>query len=216
MFSLLLLGAGRIITCMLWIKISPGMLLQLSLLRHFSPKYWYTRSPPLQRNVPLMCIEKAEKWSRNHRLSQVEQSKEIPSTLTSVRDVMFFRNELEIVVKLLFAKLSRLILLLYKNILGSIALSPHPLISTADRSERESKNPTEKLEPTLAFLIVSFPCGVGNPEILVMFNPENVSDCVDAIIPPSMVKESSSTNVENALLGRPLVKLQPVILNSLM
>lgn len=146
----------------------------------------------------------------------MEQSKEIPSKLTSVRDVMFFRNELEIVEKLLFAKFSSVTLLLYKNMLGSIAVKPHPLISMADRPERESKNPTEKLEPTLAFLMVSLPCGVGKPEILVMFNPENVSDCVDAITPPSMVKESSSTNVENALLGRPLVKLQPVILNSLM
>lgn len=124
-----------------------------------------------------------------------------------VRDVMFFRNEFEIVVKLLFVKLSCLILLLYKNILGLIVLSLYLLIFMVDRLERELKNFIEKLEFILVFLIVSFFCGVGNLEILVMFNLENVFDCVDVIIFFFMVKEFSFMNVENVLFGRLFVKL---------
>lgn len=127
--------------------------------------------------------------------------------LIFVRDVMFFRNEFEIVVKLLFVKLSCLILLLYKNILGLIVLSLYLLIFMVDRLERELKNFIEKLEFMLVFLIVSFFCGVGNLEILVMFNLENVFDCVDVIIFFFMVKEFSFINVENVLFGRLFVKL---------
>lgn len=127
--------------------------------------------------------------------------------LIFVRDVMFFRNEIEIVVKLLFVKLSCLILLLYKNILGLIVLSLYLLIFMVDRLERELKNFIEKLEFILVFLIVSFFCGVGNLEILVMFNLENVFDCVDIIIFFFMVKEFSFINVENVLFGRLFVKL---------
>lgn len=127
--------------------------------------------------------------------------------LIFVRDVMFFRNEFEIVVKLLFVKLSCLILLLYKNILGLIVLSLYLLIFMVDRLERELKNFIEKLEFILVFLIVSFFCGVGNLEILVMFNLENVFDCVDVIIFFFMVKEFSFMNVENVLFGRLFVKL---------
>lgn len=127
--------------------------------------------------------------------------------LIFVRDVMFFRNEFEIVVKLLFVKLSCLILLLYKNILGLIILSLYLLIFMVDRLERELKNFIEKLEFILVFLIVSFFCGVGNLEILVMFNLENVFDCVDVIIFFFMVKEFSFMNVENVLFGRLFVKL---------
>lgn len=127
--------------------------------------------------------------------------------LIFVRDVMFFRNEFEIVVKLLFVKLSCLILLLYKNILGLIVLSLYLLIFMVDRLERELKNFIEKLEFILVFLIVSFFCGVGNLEILVMFNLENVFDCVDVIIFFFMVKEFSFINVENVLFGRLFVKL---------
>lgn len=127
--------------------------------------------------------------------------------LIFVRDVMFFRNEFEIVVKLLFVKLSCLILLLYKNILGLIILSLYLLIFMVDRLERELKNFIEKLEFILVFLIVSFFCGVGNLEILVMFNLENVFDCVDVIIFFFMVKEFSFINVENVLFGRLFVKL---------
>lgn len=127
--------------------------------------------------------------------------------LIFVRDVMFFRNEFEIVVKLLFVKLSCLILLLYKNILGLIVLSLYLLIFMVDRLERELKNFIEKLEFILVFLIVSFFCGVGNLEILVMFNLENVFDCVDVIIFFFMVKEFSFINVENMLFGRLFVKL---------
>lgn len=127
--------------------------------------------------------------------------------LIFVRDVMFFRNEFEIVVKLLFVKLSCLILLLYKNILGLIVLSLYLLIFMVDRLERELKNFIEKLEFILVFLIVSFFCGVGNLEILVMFNLENVFDCVDIIIFFFMVKEFSFINVENVLFGRLFVKL---------
>lgn len=127
--------------------------------------------------------------------------------LIFVRDVMFFRNEFEIVVKLLFVKLSCLILLLYKNILGLIVLSLYLLIFMVDRLERELKNFIEKLEFILVFLIVSFFCGVGNLDILVMFNLENVFDCVDVIIFFFMVKEFSFINVENVLFGRLFVKL---------
>lgn len=127
--------------------------------------------------------------------------------LIFVRDVMFFRNEFEIVVKLLFVKLSCLILLLYKNILGLIVFSLYLLIFMVDRLERELKNFIEKLEFILVFLIVSFFCGVGNLEILVMFNLENVFDCVDVIIFFFMVKEFSFMNVENVLFGRLFVKL---------
>lgn len=127
--------------------------------------------------------------------------------LIFVRDVMFFRNEFEIVVKLLFVKLSCLILLLYKNILGLIVLSLYLLIFMVDRLERELKNFIEKLEFILVFLIVSFFCGVGNLEILVMFNLENVFDCVDVIIFFFMVKEFSFMKVENVLFGRLFVKL---------
>lgn len=127
--------------------------------------------------------------------------------LIFVRDVMFFRYEFEIVVKLLFVKLSCLILLLYKNILGLIVLSLYLLIFMVDRLERELKNFIEKLEFILVFLIVSFFCGVGNLEILVMFNLENVFDCVDVIIFFFMVKEFSFINVENVLFGRLFVKL---------
>lgn len=127
--------------------------------------------------------------------------------LIFVRDVMFFRNEFEIVVKLLFVKLSCLILLLYKNILGLIVLSLYLLIFMVDRLERELKNFIEKLEFILVFFIVSFFCGVGNLEILVMFNLENVFDCVDVIIFFFMVKEFSFINVENVLFGRLFVKL---------
>lgn len=127
--------------------------------------------------------------------------------LIFVRDVMFFRNEFEIVVKLLFVKLSCLILLLYKNILGLIVLSLYLLIFMVDRLERELKIFIEKLEFILVFLIVSFFCGVGNLEILVMFNLENVFDCVDVIIFFFMVKEFSFINVENVLFGRLFVKL---------
>lgn len=127
--------------------------------------------------------------------------------LIFVRDVMFFRNEFEIVVKLLFVKLSCLILLLYKNILGLIVLSLYLLIFMVDRLERELKYFIEKLEFILVFLIVSFFCGVGNLEILVMFNLENVFDCVDVIIFFFMVKEFSFMNVENVLFGRLFVKL---------
>lgn len=127
--------------------------------------------------------------------------------LIFVRDVMFFRNEFEIVVKLLFVKLSCLILLLYKNILGLIVLSLYLLIFMVDRLERELKKFIEKLEFILVFLIVSFFCGVGNLEILVMFNLENVFDCVDVIIFFFMVKEFSFINVENVLFGRLFVKL---------
>lgn len=127
--------------------------------------------------------------------------------LIFVRDVMFFRNEFEIVVKLLFVKLSCLILLLYKNIFGLIVLSLYLLIFMVDRLERELKNFIEKLEFILVFLIVSFFCGVGNLEILVMFNLENVFDCVDVIIFFFMVKEFSFMNVENVLFGRLFVKL---------
>lgn len=127
--------------------------------------------------------------------------------LIFVRDVMFFRNEFEIVVKLLFVKLSCLILLLYKNILGLIVLSLYLLIFMVDRLDRELKNFIEKLEFILVFLIVSFFCGVGNLEILVMFNLENVFDCVDVIIFFFMVKEFSFMNVENVLFGRLFVKL---------
>lgn len=127
--------------------------------------------------------------------------------LIFVRDVMFFRNEFEIVVKLLFVKLSCLILLLYKNILRLIVLSLYLLIFMVDRLERELKNFIEKLEFILVFLIVSFFCGVGNLEILVMFNLENVFDCVDVIIFFFMVKEFSFINVENVLFGRLFVKL---------
>lgn len=127
--------------------------------------------------------------------------------LIFVRDVMFFRNEFEIVVKLLFVKLSCLILLLYKNILGLIVLSLYLLIFMVDRLERELKKFIEKLEFILVFLIVSFFCGVGNLEILVMFNLENVFDCVDVIIFFFMVKEFSFMNVENVLFGRLFVKL---------
>lgn len=127
--------------------------------------------------------------------------------LIFVRDVMFFRNEFEIVVKLLFVKLSCLILLLYKNILGLIVLSLYLLIFMVDRLERELKNFIEKLEFILVFLIVSFFCGVGNLEILVMFNLENVFDCVDVIIFFFMVREFSFMNVENVLFGRLFVKL---------
>lgn len=127
--------------------------------------------------------------------------------LIFVRDVMFFRNEFEIVVKLLFVKLSCLILLLYKNILGLIVLSLYLLIFMVDRLDRELKNFIEKLEFILVFLIVSFFCGVGNLEILVMFNLENVFDCVDVIIFFFMVKEFSFINVENVLFGRLFVKL---------
>lgn len=127
--------------------------------------------------------------------------------LIFVRDVMFFRNEFEIVVKLLFVKLSCLILLLYKNILGLIVLSLYLLIFMVDRLERELKNFIEKLEFILVFLIVSFFCGVGNLEILVMFNLENVFDFVDVIIFFFMVKEFSFINVENVLFGRLFVKL---------
>lgn len=127
--------------------------------------------------------------------------------LIFVRDVMFFRNEFEIVVKLLFVKLSCLILLLYKNILGLIVLSLYLLIFMVDRLERELKNFIEKLEFILVFLMVSFFCGVGNLEILVMFNLENVFDCVDVIIFFFMVKEFSFMNVENVLFGRLFVKL---------
>lgn len=127
--------------------------------------------------------------------------------LIFVRDVMFFRYEFEIVVKLLFVKLSCLILLLYKNILGLIVLSLYLLIFMVDRLERELKKFIEKLEFILVFLIVSFFCGVGNLEILVMFNLENVFDCVDVIIFFFMVKEFSFMNVENVLFGRLFVKL---------
>lgn len=127
--------------------------------------------------------------------------------LIFVRDVMFFRNEFEIVVKLLFVKLSCVILLLYKNILGLIVVSLYLLIFMVDRLERELKNFIEKLEFILVFLIVSFFCGVGNLEILVMFNLENVFDCVDVIIFFFMVKEFSFMNVENVLFGRLFVKL---------
>lgn len=127
--------------------------------------------------------------------------------LIFVRDVMFFRNEFEIVVKLLFVKLSCVILLLYKNILGLIVVSLYLLIFMVDRLERELKNFIEKLEFILVFLIVSFFCGVGNLEILVMFNLENVFDCVDVIIFFFMVKEFSFINVENVLFGRLFVKL---------
>lgn len=127
--------------------------------------------------------------------------------LIFVRDVMFFRYEFEIVVKLLFVKLSCLILLLYKNILGLIVLSLYLLIFMVDRLERELKKFIEKLEFILVFLIVSFFCGVGNLEILVMFNLENVFDCVDVIIFFFMVKEFSFINVENVLFGRLFVKL---------
>lgn len=120
---------------------------------------------------------------------------------------MFFRYEFEIVVKLLFVKLSCLILLLYKNILGLIVLSLYLLIFMVDRLERELKKFIEKLEFILVFLIVSFFCGVGNLEILVMFNLENVFDCVDVIIFFFMVKEFSFINVENVLFGRLFVKL---------
>lgn len=127
--------------------------------------------------------------------------------LIFVRDVMFFRYEFEIVVKLLFVKLSCLILLLYKNILGLIVLSLYLLIFMVDRLERELKKFIEKLEFILVFLMVSFFCGVGNLEILVMFNLENVFDCVDVIIFFFMVKEFSFINVENVLFGRLFVKL---------